>query len=77
MTCLLCRCLIQGLIQSAFLWGYTATQLLGGALADKYGGRAVIAAGGGGASEQPHGSPAERHSGTCLLVGVQLLHLRV
>lgn len=47
-TRLLCRCLfIQGLIQSAFLWGYTATQLLGGALADKYGGRAVIAAGGG------------------------------
>lgn len=35
----------QGLIQSAFLWGYTATQLLGGHLADKYGGRAVIAAG--------------------------------
>ncbi|KAF8067233.1 PHT4 [Scenedesmus sp. PABB004] len=35
----------QGLIQSAFLWGYTATQLLGGHLADRYGGRAVIAAG--------------------------------
>lgn len=35
----------QGLIQSAFLWGYTATQLLGGALADRHGGRAVIAAG--------------------------------
>ncbi|GFH23432.1 MFS domain-containing protein [Haematococcus lacustris] len=27
----------QGVIQSAFLWGYMATQLLGGALADKYG----------------------------------------
>jgi hypothetical protein len=25
----------QGVIQSAFLWGYMATQLLGGALADK------------------------------------------
>jgi MFS family permease len=37
--------LLQGVIQSAFLWGYTATQLLGGSLADKYGGRAVIAAG--------------------------------
>lgn len=36
---------MQGLIQSAFLWGYTATQLLGGSLADRYGGRAVIAAG--------------------------------
>ncbi len=36
---------LQGLIQSAFLWGYTATQLLGGSLADKYGGRAVIAFG--------------------------------
>jgi ACS family sodium-dependent inorganic phosphate cotransporter/ACS family sodium-dependent inorganic phosphate cotransporter-like MFS transporter 9 len=34
--------LLQGLIQSAFLWGYTATQLLGGHLADKFGGRAVI-----------------------------------
>ena len=33
------------MIQSAFLWGYTATQLLGGSLADKYGGRAVIAVG--------------------------------
>ncbi|WIA32968.1 hypothetical protein OEZ86_006131 [Tetradesmus obliquus] len=33
---------VQGLIQSAFLWGYTATQLLGGHLADKFGGRAVI-----------------------------------
>jgi ACS family sodium-dependent inorganic phosphate cotransporter/ACS family sodium-dependent inorganic phosphate cotransporter-like MFS transporter 9 len=35
-------CTLQGLIQSAFLWGYTATQLLGGHLADKFGGRAVI-----------------------------------
>jgi ACS family sodium-dependent inorganic phosphate cotransporter/ACS family sodium-dependent inorganic phosphate cotransporter-like MFS transporter 9 len=26
---------LQGVIQSAFLWGYAATQLLGGALADK------------------------------------------
>jgi MFS family permease len=33
---------LQGLIQSAFLWGYTATQLLGGHLADRFGGRAVI-----------------------------------
>ena len=29
---------VQGVIQSAFLWGYLATQLLGGTLADKYGG---------------------------------------
>jgi len=36
---------LQGVIQSAFLWGYMATQLLGGALADKYGGKRVLAAG--------------------------------
>ena len=29
---------VQGLVQSGFLWGDLATQLLGGALADKYGG---------------------------------------
>jgi ACS family sodium-dependent inorganic phosphate cotransporter/ACS family sodium-dependent inorganic phosphate cotransporter-like MFS transporter 9 len=46
--CLYILCVAaQGLIQSAFLWGYTATQLLGGSLADKYGGRAVIAFGEG------------------------------
>jgi ACS family sodium-dependent inorganic phosphate cotransporter/ACS family sodium-dependent inorganic phosphate cotransporter-like MFS transporter 9 len=35
----------QGVVQSAFLWGYAATQLLGGALADRYGGRRVMACG--------------------------------
>jgi len=35
----------QGVVQSAFLLGYAATQLLGGALADRYGGRRVLAAG--------------------------------
>jgi predicted MFS family arabinose efflux permease len=35
----------QGVVQSAFLWGYAATQLLGGYFADKYGGRRVMAAG--------------------------------
>lgn len=35
----------QGVVQSAFLWGYAATQLLGGYLADRYGGRRVMAAG--------------------------------
>ncbi|KAK9810585.1 hypothetical protein WJX73_002419 [Symbiochloris irregularis] len=33
----------QGIVQSAFLWGYTITQIAGGTLADKYGGRIVIA----------------------------------
>ncbi len=35
----------QGVIQSAFIWGYMATQLLGGTLADKYGGKVVMAFG--------------------------------
>jgi len=34
---------VQGLIQAAFLWGYMATQLLGGTLADRYGGKRIIA----------------------------------
>ena len=33
---------VQGIIQSSFLWGYVATQLLGGTLADKYGGKMVM-----------------------------------
>ena len=36
---------VQGVIQAAFLWGYMATQLLGGALADKFGGKRVLAGG--------------------------------
>lgn len=36
---------VQGVVQSAFLWGYLANQLLGGALADKYGGKTVMAVG--------------------------------
>lgn len=34
---------VQGLVQSGFLWGYMATQMIGGSLADRYGGRAVMA----------------------------------
>ena len=30
--------MLQGLVQSGFLWGYMATQMIGGALADKHGG---------------------------------------
>ena len=30
---------VQGLVQSGFLWGYMATQMIGGSLADKYGGK--------------------------------------
>eukprot|EP00798_Chlamydomonas_sp_ICE-L_P005799 gene5799-6082_t len=36
---------MQGVIQSAFLYGYMATQLLGGYLADKFGGKLVMAGG--------------------------------
>ena len=32
------ECYVQGIIQSAFLWGYIGTTGLGGSLADKYGG---------------------------------------
>jgi MFS family permease len=35
----------QGIVQSAFLWGYLANQLLGGTLADRYGGKRVMAYG--------------------------------
>ncbi|KAK9831670.1 hypothetical protein WJX74_005307 [Apatococcus lobatus] len=34
---------VQGIIQSAFLWGYIGTTGLGGSLADKYGGKVVMA----------------------------------
>jgi len=34
-----------GLVQSSFLWGYMLTPLLGGILADRYGGKAVLGAG--------------------------------
>lgn len=33
---------VQGFIGAAFLWGYMATQLIGGQAADKYGGKLVI-----------------------------------
>lgn len=35
----------QGIIQSAFLWGYVSTQLIGGTLADRYGGKKVMTMG--------------------------------
>ena len=34
---------VQGLIQGAFLWGYALTQVVGGTLADRKGGKLVIA----------------------------------
>jgi hypothetical protein len=40
-----CCYAVQGLVQSAFLWGYTITQLLGGSLADRHGGKMVLGAG--------------------------------
>lgn len=33
---------VQGIVQSAFLWGYVSTQLIGGTLADTYGGKTVM-----------------------------------
>lgn len=36
---------VQGIIQSAFLWGYVSTQLIGGTLADTYGGKTVMSLG--------------------------------
>ena len=35
---------LQGVVQSAFLYGYTASQIQGGVLADRLGGKAVISA---------------------------------
>ena len=35
---------VQGIVQSAFLWGYIITQILGGALADRHGGKRVLQA---------------------------------
>jgi len=34
---------VSGVVQSAFLWGYMGTQLLGGILADAFGGKVVMA----------------------------------
>ena len=34
---------VQGIVQSAFLWGYLANQIIGGTLADIYGGKSVMA----------------------------------
>jgi len=33
---------VQGVVQSAFLWGYLANQLIGGSFADRYGGKVVM-----------------------------------
>jgi len=35
----------QGLILSSFFWGYVVTQMPGGMLADKYGGKATLGIG--------------------------------
>jgi MFS family permease len=36
---------VMGVVQSAFLWGYMATQLVGGKLADRRGGKVTMAFG--------------------------------
>ncbi len=43
LLCECCHTVRQGLVQSGFLWGYMATQMIGGSLADKYGGRVSVA----------------------------------
>ena len=37
----------KGLVLSSFFWGYLWLQLLGGWMADRFGGKRVLAAGGG------------------------------
>eukprot|EP00897_Mesotaenium_endlicherianum_P009932 jgi/Mesen1/8968/ME000056S08380 len=36
---------VAGIVQSSFLWGYLLTPIIGGALADRYGGKIVLAVG--------------------------------
>jgi MFS transporter, ACS family, solute carrier family 17 (sodium-dependent inorganic phosphate cotransporter), other len=63
----------QGLVLSAFFWGYLWPQLLGGWLADRMGGRRVLAAGVAVWSLATLLTPAAATTSFALLVGVRVL----
>jgi len=62
-----------GVVQASFLWGYAATQLAGGALADRYGGRVVLAAGVAVFSAAQLATPAALRAGLPALLAARAL----
>jgi ACS family sodium-dependent inorganic phosphate cotransporter len=63
----------QGLVLSAFFWGYIWPQLAGGVLADRYGGRRVLAAGVAVWSLATFMTPAAAKVSFALLLAVRVL----
>ncbi|KAG0466608.1 hypothetical protein HPP92_018188 [Vanilla planifolia] len=62
-----------GIVQSSFLWGYLASSSVGGALADKYGGKRVIAWGAAIWSLATLLTPRAAEHSTAMLLGVRTL----
>ncbi|BAM81935.1 probable Na+-dependent inorganic phosphate cotransporter [Cyanidioschyzon merolae strain 10D] len=62
-----------GIIQSAFFWGYLLTQLPGGYLADRYGGRSVLAFGVVSWSLMTFVTPMAARSSLPILLGARAL----